>query len=50
MGVIWKDNRTDEQREAAEAHAVERREEWDRHHAANPVYVVVVDSDVRDGR
>ena len=42
MGVIWEDRRTEEQKQAAQERAVQRRAEWDRHHAANPTHVVVV--------
>ncbi|HEY9375227.1 hypothetical protein [Streptomyces sp.] len=42
MGSIWQDNRTGEQKRAAEEHAVHRRQEWDDWHAANPTRVVVV--------
>lgn len=42
MGVIWQDRRTEEQKQAAQERAVQRRAEWDAHHAANPTRVVVV--------
>lgn len=42
MGVIWRDNRTDEQKREAEAATARRRAEWDEWHAANPVHVVIV--------
>lgn len=50
MARIWQDNRTDEQRQAAQDRADQRRDEWDAHHAANPTRVVIVNSGDRDDR
>lgn len=43
MASIWQDKRTPEQKQAAAERATQRRAEWNKYHAANPVHVAVAD-------